>query len=241
MASVIDNNSVLKELFETKMACGLTGGAVSMHSNIPLEYAEALYRTVLANRPALVLEVGMAFGISSLAILTALHEDGGGGRLISIDPYQTTQWKGCGILAVKRSGLHERHELIEEFDYIALPKLLGSGLRVDLAYIDGRHTFDYTLLDCWYLDKMLDRGGVIGFNDCGWPAVHRVISFLLSHRKYEEMDVGLPLEFADYTRFRGLLRRVTRRDPRLYFRVAQDRYFRKAQHWEPNYDFFSKF
>jgi predicted O-methyltransferase YrrM len=241
VAGLLDRCAILKEVFDTRTARRPTGDAVPVHSNIPREYAEALYRTVLANRPAVVLEVGMAFGVSALAILTALHEAGGSGRLISIDPNQATQWKSCGLTAVERAGLRHRHRLIEEFDYVALPRLLASGQRIDLAYIDGWHTFDYALLDFWFVDRMLNAGGVVGFNDCGFRAVDKVIKFVQSHRKYEEVDVGLPADLVDHTRLRGLLRRLTGRPPEGSYRMRQDRYFRKGENWEPDWDFFAEF
>jgi predicted O-methyltransferase YrrM len=241
VAALLDRCAVVKELFDTRTARGPTGEAVPVHSNIPQAYAEALYRTVLAHRPSVVLEVGMAFGVSSLAILAALHETGGGGQLISIDPNQATQWQRCGVGAVERAGFRGRHRLIEEFDYVALPRLLASGQRIDLAYIDGWHTFDYALLDFWYVDRLLNVGGLVGFNDCGFRAVDKVIKFVQSHRKYEEMDVGLPADRVDHTRLRGLLRRLTRRPPQVSYRMRQDRYFRKVANWEPDWDFFAEF
>ena len=41
----------------------------------------------------------------------------------------------------------------------------------DLVYVDGHHSFDYVLLDFFYADQLLGAGGVVGFNDCGWPSV----------------------------------------------------------------------
>jgi hypothetical protein len=165
----------------------------------------------------------MAFGVSTLAILTALRVAGGSGRLVSIDPHQSTQWRGCGRAAVDRAGLRPLHELIEEFSHLALPRMLGSGLRVDFAYIDGWHTFDAALIDSWYLDKMLEVGGVLGFNDCDFPSVAKAIGFLLSHRRYREDGPGPP--------------------PGLAYAAGMtpDRYFRKAEGFEPNWDFFMNF
>jgi len=72
-----------------------------------------------------------------------------------------------------KASLSDRHELIEEYDYDALPRLRASGLRVDFAYLDGWHTFDHTLLAWWYVDKMLPAGGIVGFNDCDWQPWRR--------------------------------------------------------------------
>lgn len=196
-------------------------------ASISLPHAEALFETVRRQRPEVAIEVGMAFGVSTLAILTALRELGG--RLVSIDPSQSSVWKGAGLEAVARAGLAEHHELIEDYDYNALPRLLASGTRCELAYIDGWHTFDHAFLDWWYVDKMLSVGGVVGMNDCGWPAVNKVIRFLLGHREYSEMDVGLP---------RSPVRSAFRWRKR---RQSQDRYFRKDAEWEPRWDFYAPF
>lgn len=209
-------------MLESRTARSLTGDAIPIHSNIPAVFAEALYETVRRENPKVVLEVGMAFGVSSLAILTALHEQGQQGRLISIDPVQSSDWKGCGSVAVAQAGFSNEHELIEDNDYNVLPRLLASGIKCQFAYIDGWHTFDYALLDWWFIDKMLTANGVVGFNDCSFPAVDKVIRFILTHRKYIEIDVGLSATYQCDGR-------------------EEDRYLRKQVDWEPDWNFFAKF
>lgn len=233
-----DLNPVLKAMYETGQAVNQEGAA-ALHSNLPKAYAEALFGVVTRERPLVALEVGMAFGTSALAILTAMKESGHG-RLISIDPAQTSGWNNSGVAAVAKAGLSGLHELIEDYDYKALPKLLDAGTAVDFAYIDGWHTFDYTLLDWWYIDRMLPVGGVVAFNDCNWPAVDRAIRFMLSHRRYAEIDVGLPVTLS---RKESLTKRIGRMltgepDQR---RRTEDRYFRKIEDWEPSWDFYAPF
>ncbi len=242
---------VLDEMLTTRTAAKASGEVVSLHSGLSTAAAAALYELVLATRPAVAVEIGMAYGVSTLAILAALERAGGNGRLISIDPHQSSEWGGCGLAAVWRAGLKGRHDLVEEFDYVALPRLLGSGLRVGFAFIDGWHTFDYTLLDFWYLDKMLDVGGVIGFDDCEYPAVHKAIRCAQAHRKYEEVETGLAPVGEDYSGRRGrvkrlvghaLLNRVRRwtgRNP--VHETSPNRYFRKVQDWEPGWNYFADF
>ncbi len=241
MGQLLERCAVLKEMLERKVTATAAGDPVPLDSNIPEAYAQALYDVVRRERPKLCVEVGLAYGGSSLSILTALRENGDGGRLISVDPMQSTHWKGCGVAAIARAGLAEHHELIEDYDYHALPRLLAAGTKCQFAYIDGWHTFDYTLVDFWYLDKMLPAGGVVAFNDCGWPAVDKVIKFVLSHRKYTELNVGLPMEIAGYSRQRELLRRLSLGRKEDWYRHDEDRYFRKSEDWEPRWDFFAEF
>ena len=42
---------------------------------------------------------------------------------------------------------------------------------------------------------MTPKNGVIAFNDCGWAAVEKAIRFVETHRRYREVDVGLPRSY----------------------------------------------
>ena len=237
MSKLFELCPVIKEILVERSAYTLAGEKIPVHSDIGVAHAEALYKTILETRPTTVIEVGMAFGVSSLAILTALREIGLNGKLLSIDPVQTPDWKGCGLAAIARAGLKDRHEMHEDYDYNALPKLLASGLKIEFAYIDGWHTFDYALLDWWYLDRMLRAGGIAAFNDCSWPAVEKAIDFVLSHRKYTEIDVGIPVP---RRRKKELLRLLTLGLKKLPT-LEKDRYFKKDADWEPRWDFYAPF
>ncbi len=233
-SSAVVSNPILKEIYTSGRVYDPSGEALECNSHTPLEYMVALYRTVLAARPRVVLEIGMAYGISSLAILMALDKIGEAGCLISVDPHQSGDWKNIGVANVQRSGFTERHELLESYDYLALPQLLESGTQIDLAYIDGWHTFDYVLLDLFYLDKMLHPGGIMGFNDCGYRAIDKAINFLLTHRKFREIDVKLKPDYSGRSTLNSTLRRIAR--------VSHtDRYFRKTQDWEPDWNFYVRF
>jgi hypothetical protein len=117
---------------------------------------------------------------------------------------------------------------------------------VDLAYIDGFHSYEYALLDLFYIDRMLRVGGVVGFNDCDWPAVIPTLHFVQKHRHYEAVDVGLrPAYGTRNETVRKYLRAEARLLPpsarpsrvrplaRLLGRRREDRYFRKNDTWEP--------
>lgn len=228
-------------MLERGMTVSSDGEPVQLHSNLPGTYADTLYDTILKYQPHTVVEIGMAYGVSSLAILTALRDLGGSRKLITIDPNQSSQWQGAGITAVARAGLQEHHQFIEDFDYHALPRLLGEGLTIEFGYIDGWHTFDYTLLDWWYIDKMLAVRGVVGFNDCAWPAVDKAIHFVLSHRKYVEIDVGLWPQFVGHSRVQEVRRRIARKKREEWYARAEDRYLQKLENWEPDFNFFAQF
>ena len=215
-------NDVLRSMYDGRTTLGAIGPVL----------AEGLYRTVRREAPRSVVEVGMACGASTIAILTALEANGGEGQLISVDPFQHQNWHGQGVENVVKARLAHRHRLVEEFDYLALGDLLRQGLEVDFAYIDGRHNFDYTLLDFFFLDKMLRVGGLVGFNDCHYRAVEKVASFVMSHRRYEEEDIGLPPRRIVRAQWHRLIGRWVN---------PNDRYFRKRESWEPDPKYYAAF
>lgn len=242
MRNLLTQCPTLKNMLERGFVETPKGKRLAVDSYIPITFADALYETVLRTRPILVIEIGMAFGVSSLAILTALRDIGQNGKLISIDPWELSgSWEGGGVAAVAQAGLSESHTLIEDYDYKVLPQLLASDSKPEFAYIDGWHTFDHVLLDWWYLDKMLPVGGIVGFNDCGWPAVDKAIRFVLTHRKYKEMNVGLTVEFEKSGLKQEFLHRFLLGNERKWKRQVQDRYFEKIDNWEPKWDFFVPF
>ena len=130
------------------------------------------------------LEVGLANGVSAVAICEAL--DGReGARHVAIDPYQTEGFEGLGMRNLERAGHGALVELYEEPSYRALPRLEAAGTRLDLAFIDGWHTFDFALVDFFYIDRMLRVGGVVAFDDADWPSVRRVLRFVVANLPYE--------------------------------------------------------
>lgn len=251
MTTLLDANPVLQGMYRDGRVERPDGTTMELHSRLTPTHAEALYQLVLAERPTHVVEVGMAFGASTLAILTALAELGGDRRLVSLDPMQHSLWEGVGVHSVQRAGFADLHELREAPDYLGLPDLVREGFEAGFAYIDGWHTFDYTLLDAFYADRLLLPGGVMGFNDCDMPAVTRVLRFLTSHRRYEPVDAGLEPAYAVPP---GRLARaawaIGRRAPlgarpnvvqRAVGLRADDQYLRKLETWEPEWDFYADF
>ncbi len=120
-----------------------TGGHKKVAANINRESSDALYDMVLQERPKQVVEIGMAYGISTLTILSALAENGSG-SLISIDPY--LDWptgKEVALNNVDKAGFSDLHMHIQEPSQIALGRMWQESRSFDLIYIDGYHNFEY--------------------------------------------------------------------------------------------------
>jgi predicted O-methyltransferase YrrM len=145
-----------------------------------------LHRTT---RPTLSIEIGLAYGFSTLYILDAMQEEKYGHH-VAIDPGADYYWHGIGLRAVEETGLSDRFHWIKAPSYEAIPQLLARGERAQFVYIDGAHLFDYALVDFFLSDKLLDVGGLIVFDDLWLPALKRVASFLSTNAAwYQSLDV----------------------------------------------------
>ncbi len=221
------DNTVLREALVDGTVTHPDGHKLKVVANVNPNCCSALHDIVRDRKPQLVVEIGMAYGVSTLAILSAL-EANGQGRLISIDPY--IGWPTGRLVAlnqVERAGLSERHEHWHECSYLGLARLMEKSLLADFVYIDGNHNFDYAFTDFFLSDKLIAPGGLIGFNDVGWRSVFRVIRFLQKYRRYREIDVGLGKSYRSRNALFALIRRIEGRS-------SDDRYFEKIDNWEPD-------
>jgi predicted O-methyltransferase YrrM len=192
-------NSVLEEILKTGHSKTTSGELIKLHSNISPEEGEFLQEIVSEVKPQVSLEVGLAYGISALFICDALEKTSTTRHMV-IDPVQIEQFQGwesfqgIGLENLRRAGYEEIIEFHNQPSYLALPQLEAKGTKIDFAFIDGWHTFDYTLIDFFYIDKMLRVGGVVAIDDSHWPAVRKVCQYILTNRSYSLFRcLGVPL------------------------------------------------
>ena len=123
------------------------------------------------------MEIGLAMGVSALNILSTIYKHGG--TLVSIDPNQSGKWDNMGKKLIVNSGLGKYHKIIEDKSYNAMPELLKKEEGTyDFIFIDGWHTFDYTLIDFFYADKLLKIGGLIVVDDALHDNVKKTLKYL---------------------------------------------------------------
>lgn len=138
------------------------------------EFARFLFFLSHNFKPEIVVETGVAYGLSSSYILQALNLNKKG-KLISIDniirPWHTREKIGSAIPIQFRSS----HTIIMGNSLIELRKLVKSLSSLDIFIHDSRHTYDY----------------MMGEFQISWPSIKKG-GFLLSD------DVSLNDSFLDF-------------------------------------------
>jgi predicted O-methyltransferase YrrM len=184
-------NPVLAEMLAAGAVVAPDGSTVPLDYNISPDEGAAIQRLIREIKPRVTLEVGCAFGVSTLFICEALAEVGGE-RHIVIDPFQEQGWNGLGLFSARRAGFGDLIEFHDEPSYLALPSLVNAQRRVDFALIDGWHTFDYVMVDFFYVDLLLTVGGIAVLDDTRfYPAIRKVARYIATHRRYAPIDNGV--------------------------------------------------
>ena len=176
-------------VLEALLTSGQTvDGAGEMRNVFPVgitrDMGEAIAALIQSRQCLCTMEIGCAYGVSSLFICQALakHREAGPHHVI-IDPFQSGHFKKAGILNLERAGF-DFYELIEELSERALPRLWEQGRRFDFILIDGRHTFDQVMLDFFYVDKLLDVGGIVMFDDFQWSSIGKAMRYISRYPSY---------------------------------------------------------
>src|ERR1700746_831850 len=173
-------NTVLKEILDTKQVSD-GKDTLPLTSFMDEREGNLLFRVVRSVRPTTSLEVGFAYGVSAMYVCDALAKNGNPARHIVVDPFQFSQWKGIGLRNIERAGYGELVELHAAPSEIALPQLLYENTVLDMAVIDGWHTFDHALVDFFYVNKMLRIGGVVVMDDSSMPSIGKLVDHVLTY------------------------------------------------------------
>jgi len=144
---------------------------------LPASDCDSLRDALIAEGARVVIEVGLAYGSSALAIGEALLTTGRDSRHIVIDPFQTTAYSNVGWDSLRAAGLADRTRLIAEPSSLALPRLVGEGLVADAAFVDGSHRFHEVFVDLYFLRRLLRPRGLIILDDTAWPSVAAALHY----------------------------------------------------------------
>jgi predicted O-methyltransferase YrrM len=167
------------------------------HVSIPVRDADVLRDLLIANGAHVVIEIGLAYGSSALAIAEALVSQGTTrASHVIVDAFQDHFYE-AGWDAIVAAGLRPICSLLRERSQLALPQLITEGYSADAAFVDGSHVFHNVFVDLVYLRELVRPGGLIILDDCQWPSVETAA-------RYFELNTGWRREpIAPETRLRA--------------------------------------
>jgi predicted O-methyltransferase YrrM len=145
---------------------------------LPKEDCDILRDTLIAHRARVVIEIGLAYGSSALAIGEALCSTSGAEAThIIIDPFQAAAYENVGWDTLSVAGLAAQTTLIEEMSSIALGRLAAEGFSADAAFVDGSHRFHELFVDLYFLRKLVRPSGLVILDDAELPSIAAALRY----------------------------------------------------------------
>lgn len=158
--------------------------------SLPGGDGDVLRDLLVAENAAVVIEIGLAYAGSALAIAEALLFQGSANAAhLIIDAFQG-DFHDAGWKAMAAAGLTNLCTLLRERSQLALPRLVSEGFVADAAFVDGSHVFHNVFVDLFFLRELVRPGGLVVLDDCQWPPVATAV-------KYFELNTGwriLPID-----------------------------------------------
>jgi predicted O-methyltransferase YrrM len=157
---------------------------VDRSTRISIQQGATLNNLMRAHSVRRSLEIGFAYGFSTVWMLDALraqHEP----LHVAIDPFERSSWHGIGLAQVKRLGLESCFQWVEDYSIHVLSDLIRKRAQFDFIYVDGNHRFDDVVVDFYLSDQVLRPGGVIAFDDLWMQSVRTAVNFVVNNRAYK--------------------------------------------------------
>jgi predicted O-methyltransferase YrrM len=177
-------NSVLEEIFNTSVVIDEDGTKIPLHSHTSRAQCQFLNDIIQSVKPSRSLEVGLAFGVSTLQILDSMSAVNKDFEHVVMDPMQD-DWKNIGKLNIERAGYSKFVTFFGQPSSEVLPTLVAEKKRIQFAYIDSVKLIDVLMVDVFYITKMMDNGGVLVLDDCDFPGIRLLARFLSRLPSYE--------------------------------------------------------
>jgi len=153
-------------------------------ASIPTKEAEALSKWVVREKAVNTIEIGLAYGFSTLYICQGLLlNKKRNSKHAVIDAWQTQKNKFAriGLNTLAKAGLKKKIEFYNEKSQIALPRLLNEKRQFDFAFVDGCHLCDYVFVDLFYLGQLVKKGGIIFIDDYNLPGIKKAANFYIKN------------------------------------------------------------
>lgn len=186
---------VLADMYGARALRGTEQDApVKLETNtrVSIEQGAELHRIARAQKTKSALEIGFAYGFSTIWLLDALSAQHDSSH-VAIDPLERRFWQGVGLHQAERlSELGPAFSWIEDYSIHALSRLIREERKFDLIFVDGNHRFDDVLVDFYLADQVLAVGGIMAFDDLWMQSVRSVVSFVSLNRAYRLVEQRAP-------------------------------------------------
>jgi Predicted O-methyltransferase len=174
--------SQLDSMYEGAPQPGSDGALHDMDRSVLISPQQGIWIFDLCRKvkPEATLEIGMAYGFSTMFFLAALKANRSG-RHTAVDPYQD-HWHGIGKALIAKLQISDQCQASDELGVQAMVRFGLEKRSFDVIFIDGSHRFDDVLVDFTLAAQICAPGGYIVMDDMWMPSIKKAVSFIRTNR-----------------------------------------------------------
>jgi len=176
---------VLVEMYDAHYLLGTEDGSpvqIDRGTRISLAQGAAIRQLMVEHSVSKSLEVGFAYGFSTIWMLDALRANKGSHT--TVDPFEKTAWHGIGLKQVEKLQFDGTFQWMPDHSIHVLSALIRAGQAFDFVFIDGNHRFDDVIVDFYMCDQLVRVGGLIALDDMWMPSIKAATDFIVKNRDY---------------------------------------------------------
>jgi predicted O-methyltransferase YrrM len=145
----------------------------------------------LKEKPQNSLDFGLGEGTACLALTATRKYLGLEGKHITLDPFQFTLAKGIGVNEIKKYQLEDYVDFLEEKSEEFLYDEYQKNKQYQFVFVDGAHDIGHKVVDAFWIDQILSKGGLIVFHDSLFFSTSVAIRYLVEQQGYEILNVNV--------------------------------------------------
>ena len=156
----------LAQYVQTGRIPAATGELIKIpEDTITIEQLALLFYLVVTLKPILSIETGFGVGLMAAMMTLAHMRNGLNGGHIPIQDQAKLAHEGIGFYTMQRLEL-TGFQLMEHAPAFVLPQVCMQGLNQGfrLAYLNSATSFEEQMMEYYYLNRMLNEGGILAVN-----------------------------------------------------------------------------
>lgn len=120
---------------------------------------------VYSYAPADSVDVGLGAASSAIAIAAARMSLGLRSKHISLDPYQESRSGSVGLVEISNASMDAFVDWLPERSESFFSASIAENKKYDFVFVDGAHDIGQKLTDSFYIQQVLNPGGLVVFHD----------------------------------------------------------------------------
>lgn len=155
-------------------------------TSISFSQGQKLVGLIKKYKPKRILQIGCAFGVSSLWIESVAlypHEH----VIVEIFPENIGKTKKL----LDKFQLIEHVKFIQGFSQVELGQLFKQQQSYDLVLHDGDNKFDGLMSDIFFIHRILSLNGIYIQRNLWNPSIREAVSFVLSNYHYKVLELNI--------------------------------------------------